>query len=82
MLLSSYEERELLRLSFLSNGIESRPLWKPMHLQPIFKNHLYYGNGVCESLFEKGLCLPSGSGLSIDDKSFISNVVKSFYNIY
>ncbi len=55
---------EKLRLELEQQNIESRPLWKPMHLQPIFKQYPYYGNGVSDVLFANGLCLPSGSNLS------------------
>jgi dTDP-4-amino-4,6-dideoxygalactose transaminase len=55
--------REDLRMKLLADNIESRPLWKPMHLQPVFKEAGYYGNGVSENLFENGLCMPSGSNL-------------------
>jgi dTDP-4-amino-4,6-dideoxygalactose transaminase len=60
--------REKLRLSLLAQNIESRPLWKPMHLQPVFSDAAYYGEGVSEKLFENGLCLPSGSNLTEEDK--------------
>lgn len=56
--------REDIRLSFLEDNIEARPLWKPMHMQPVFQQHPYYGERVAESLFEEGLCLPSGSSLT------------------
>jgi dTDP-4-amino-4,6-dideoxygalactose transaminase len=59
--------REDLRLSFERDNIESRPLWKPMHLQPIFKDAPFYGDGTSENLFEKGLCLPSATNMSEDD---------------
>ncbi|WP_281336375.1 DegT/DnrJ/EryC1/StrS family aminotransferase [Flavobacterium eburneipallidum] len=68
-------DREKLRLAFEAENIESRPLWKPMHLQPIFGNCPYYGNKVAETLFEKGLCLPSGSNLEYDDKERIKNLI-------
>jgi len=48
-------------------NIESRPVWKPMHLQPVFKGTQVYGGGVSERLFENGLCLPSGAGLNESD---------------
>lgn len=67
--------REDLRLAFLEDNIESRPLWKPMHLQPIFYDSLYYGGKVAEELFEKGLCLPSGSNLTDDDRERIKTVI-------
>lgn len=63
--------REDIRLKLLEENIESRPLWKPMHLQPVFESFLYYGNGVSDYLFEHGLCLPSGSNLSDEDFSRI-----------
>lgn len=63
----SYELREQLRLTLASEDVESRPLWKPLHLQPIFKDCPNYTNGVSESLFNTGLCLPSGSNLSKAD---------------
>lgn len=59
--------REDLRLKFLEDNIESRPLWKPMHLQPVFENCPYYGGKVAENLFDNGLCLPSGSNLTDED---------------
>ncbi|WP_333662901.1 DegT/DnrJ/EryC1/StrS family aminotransferase [Chishuiella changwenlii] len=71
--------REDLRLAFLEDNIESRPLWKPMHLQPIFENCSYYGGNVSERLFENGLCLPSGSNLTDQDKFRISKVVLDFF---
>lgn len=67
--------REDLRLAMSEDNIESRPLWKPMHLQPIFANSPYYGSSVAEELFEKGLCLPSGSNLTDDDRQRIKTVI-------
>ena len=64
-----------LRLQFRNEKIESRPLWKPMHLQPVFENSIYYGNSVAEDLFNKGLCLPSGSNLTEEQKNRIKEVV-------
>jgi dTDP-4-amino-4,6-dideoxygalactose transaminase len=71
--------REALRLAFEEANIESRPLWKPMHLQPIFEKYPYYGNKVAETLFEKGLCLPSGSNLTDVERERIAAVVKGFF---
>ena len=71
--------REDLRLAFLEDNIESRPLWKPMHLQPVFTDSPYYGTNVSESLFNDGLCLPSGSNLSDDDRVRISQVIRNFF---
>lgn len=59
--------REVIRLSFEKDNIEARPLWKPMHMQPIFANELSYLNGISEKLFEDGLCLPSGSNLTDEE---------------
>ena len=59
-------------------NIETRPLWKPMHLQPVFKDLPYFGNNESETLFNKGLCLPSGSNLTDDDRDRIFNVVSKF----
>lgn len=58
------------------NNIESRPLWKPMHLQPLFKDALCENNGVGEELFSKGICLPSGSSMSKDDVLKVCEIVK------
>ncbi len=71
--------RESLRLAFLEDNIESRPLWKPMHLQPIFAQAPYYGGKVAEELFENGLCLPSGSSLTDQDRDRIASKVKSVF---
>ena len=79
ILLGSYEKREALRLFLEKENIESRPLWKPMHLQPIFEKYPYYGTKVAEELFQKGLCLPSGSNLNADDKRRISENIKTFF---
>mgnify|MGYP001186365006 CR=1 FL=1 len=56
--------REDIRLALQKENIESRPLWKPMHLQPVFSETPYYGSNISESLFQQGLCLPSGSNLT------------------
>lgn len=70
--------REGLRLALEEQQIESRPLWKPMHLQPIFQNYPFYGSTIAADLFEKGLCLPSGSNLTEEDKNRIKNGVLSY----
>jgi dTDP-4-amino-4,6-dideoxygalactose transaminase len=67
--------RETLRLALEAENIESRPLWKPMHLQPVFANYPYYGGTVAEDLFENGLCLPSGSNLTDHDRERIAAVI-------
>jgi dTDP-4-amino-4,6-dideoxygalactose transaminase len=71
--------RETLRLAFETENIESRPLWKPMHLQPVFEKYPYYGNKVAETLFENGLCLPSGSNLTEEERERISAVIKKVF---
>lgn len=68
--------RENLRLYFKKENIETRPLWKPLHLQPVFKGLPYYGKNIAEDIFRDGLCLPSGSNLSEDDKKRIREVVE------
>ena len=70
--------REDVRLALDADNIESRPLWKPMHLQPVFKNAPFYGNGTSERLFEIGLCLPSGPTLTDED---VERVVKVIYDL-
>lgn len=71
--------REALRKAFESANIESRPLWKPMHLQPVFEKYPYYGGAISESLFKNGLCLPSGSNLSDADRMRIEEVVVKLF---
>ena len=70
--------REDLRLKMESENIETRPLWKPMHLQPVFANCPFYGDGTSEKLFDQGLCLPSSPILTKDDIQRIVNVIKDF----
>ena len=79
IVIDSFEKREALRLAFESQNIETRPLWKPMHLQPIFSNSPYYGNKNAENLFEKGLCLPSGSNLTDNQRERIISVLQEFF---
>ncbi len=62
---------EFLQKTLNDSGIETRPLWKPMHLQPLYKDFQFFGDGISKSLFERGLCLPSGVGLSDDQLEFI-----------
>jgi dTDP-4-amino-4,6-dideoxygalactose transaminase len=71
--------RETLRLAFEAENIESRPLWKPMHLQPIFSSYPYYGGTIAEELFKNGLCLPSGSNLTDTDRERIGAVIVSVF---
>lgn len=74
--------REDFRLALLGDNIESRPLWKPMHLQPVFKDCRYYGGTVAEELFNKGLCLPSGSNLTQENKLRIKDTIDEFLKKY
>jgi dTDP-4-amino-4,6-dideoxygalactose transaminase len=77
---SNYKSHEDLRNIFEEANIESRPLWKPMHLQPVFKDSLYYGENISETLFKTGLCLPSGSNLGEIEKERIKTCIEQFYN--
>ncbi len=77
ILTPSFEIREKLRMSLLDENIESRPLWKPLHLQPVFNGNQHYVDGTSESLFERGLCLPSGSNLTKDDLDRVVTTIKN-----
>jgi dTDP-4-amino-4,6-dideoxygalactose transaminase len=68
--------REDIRLHLEKDNIESRPLWKPMHLQPVFSGAAYFGNEVSAKLFENGLCLPSGSNLLVEDLERVVSKIK------
>ncbi|HTF31649.1 MAG TPA: aminotransferase class I/II-fold pyridoxal phosphate-dependent enzyme [Flavitalea sp.] len=68
--------REDIRLTLVKENIDSRPPWKPMHLQPVFENAPYYGAQVSEKLFEKGLCLPSGSNLTEEDLNRVLTTIQ------
>lgn len=69
--------REDISQALEADNIESRPLWKPMHLQPVFADCPFYGNGVSEKLFDNGLCLPSGSSLKKEDLERVCHVIES-----
>ena len=69
--------REQIRLSLELENIESRPLWKPMHMQPLFEKMPYFGKGVATKLFNNGLCLPSGSNLSTEDLDRVIKIIRS-----
>ena len=73
----SLNQRENIRLKLEEDNIEARPLWKPMHKQPIFKDYPNFVNGIAEDLFEKGLCLPSGSNLTKEDLNRVVSAIKS-----
>ncbi len=74
-------DREDLRLAFEEMNIESRPLWKPMHLQPVFKDYPAYIDGTSEKLFDTGLCLPSGTNMTPQDKQRIIETLRKFVRI-
>ncbi|PWK21129.1 dTDP-4-amino-4,6-dideoxygalactose transaminase [Maribacter polysiphoniae] len=76
ILTPSYDIREQIRLALWDGNIESRPLWKPMHLQPVFKDSPNYTDGTSEDLFNRGLCLPSGSNLLEEDLKRIVRIIK------
>ncbi|WP_425075364.1 DegT/DnrJ/EryC1/StrS family aminotransferase [Psychroserpens sp. S379A] len=71
--------REGLRLKLLEHNIESRPLWKPMHQQPVFSAAPCYLNGVSDDLFKKGLCLPSGSNLTENELNRVISAIKAYF---
>ncbi|MDQ7960992.1 aminotransferase class I/II-fold pyridoxal phosphate-dependent enzyme [Flavobacterium lindanitolerans] len=71
---------EDLRLALEQANIESRPLWKPMHLQPVFEKYPYYGKNVSEKLFDDGLCMPSGSNMTEEEKSRITIALNQFFD--
>ncbi|WP_422614469.1 DegT/DnrJ/EryC1/StrS family aminotransferase [Ascidiimonas aurantiaca] len=73
--MQTYNERESIRKALMEDDIESRPLWKPLHMQPVFKNCPAYTNGVSEKLFEIGLCLPSGSNLETADLTRTTDII-------
>ncbi|MEM6613412.1 MAG: DegT/DnrJ/EryC1/StrS family aminotransferase [Cyanobacteria bacterium P01_C01_bin.72] len=72
-------KREEIRLRLLEQQIETRPVWKPMHLQPIFRDCECFNNGVAEDLFHKGLCLPSGSNLTEENLKRVTTEIKRIY---
>jgi dTDP-4-amino-4,6-dideoxygalactose transaminase len=71
--------REDVRIALEAENIESRPLWKPLHLQPIFASSPYYGDKISEKLFEDGLCLPSGSNLTPAELERIDAVLSRLF---
>lgn len=79
ILLDSFETREGLRLALENENIESRPLWKPMHQQPVFKDAPSYLNGVSDDLFNRGLCLPSGSNLSKEELDRVISAINTYF---
>jgi len=79
ILTPSESVREALRLKLLEFNIESRPLWKPMHQQPVFSDAPSYLNGVSDTLFKKGLCLPSGSNLTENELNRVISAIKTYF---
>ena len=73
--------REDVRLALEKENIECRPLWKPMHLQPLFAEARHYGSNYSEELFDLGLCLPSGSNLTDNQKQQIANQLKNVFSL-
>ena len=73
-------DKEQIRVLFEDQMIETRPLWKPMHLQPVFKDAPYYGTTIAEQLFDHGLCLPSGSNLTEEERDRISDAISEAFN--
>lgn len=71
--------REHIRVQLETQNIESRPLWKPMHQQPVFQDYPFYGDGTSEKLFSHGLCLPSGSNLHPADLERVANSIKAVF---
>ncbi|MCK7591041.1 aminotransferase class I/II-fold pyridoxal phosphate-dependent enzyme [Subsaxibacter sp. CAU 1640] len=80
ILTDSNKIREGLRIALEKRNIESRPLWKPMHQQPVFKDADKYLNGVSDELFEKGLCLPSGSNLSDNELDRVLSTIFDYFS--
>jgi pyridoxal phosphate-dependent aminotransferase EpsN len=68
-------DRETVRMALEAENIESRPIWKPMHLQPVFKGHECMGGEVAEELFSRGLCLPSGTAMTSEDLNRVIEVI-------
>lgn len=81
ILLDSFETREGLRLALEKENIESRPLWKPMHQQPVFKDAPSYLNGISDELFNRGLCLPSGSNLSKEELDRVISAINMYFAV-
>jgi dTDP-4-amino-4,6-dideoxygalactose transaminase len=73
------DKPEDLRRYLIENKIESRPIWKPMHLQPLYKDCRVVGGSVSERIFETSLCLPSGSALSSEQQSYVIEKIREFY---
>ena len=73
-------DREQVRLTLEAHNIESRPVWKPMHCQPVFRGYEAIGGGVAESLFAQGLCLPSGTALTNQQLEYIVSIIRDIHH--
>ncbi len=69
-----------LRLTLEAGDCESRPIWKPMHLQPLFRDARFIGQGVCDRLFQTGLCLPSGTDMTKQEQDHVIAIIRDFFN--
>ena len=72
-------DREAVRLALAEQGIESRPVWKPLHLQPAFRQAPQAGGAVAAGLFERGLCLPSGSAMSVAQQFRVISAIRALH---
>jgi dTDP-4-amino-4,6-dideoxygalactose transaminase len=77
ILCKNESQREILRLKLLENKIETRPLWKPLHLQPLFKDFLFFGENISQHLFKRGLCLPSGTQITEEQQMEVIRLLNS-----
>ncbi|MCM1224096.1 MAG: DegT/DnrJ/EryC1/StrS family aminotransferase [Lachnospiraceae bacterium] len=75
---TGFDHKEL-RLALEAGNVESRPLWKPLHLQPVFADCPAYTDGTSEGLFGKGLCLPDSPWVTDEDVEYICNIIRSLY---
>jgi pyridoxal phosphate-dependent aminotransferase EpsN len=71
--------RDVLLVALENADIEARPLWKPLHLQPVFKNKACFGGELAADLFERGICLPSGSGMSGDERQRVIDAIRAVF---
>jgi len=81
ILLKSEAEREGLRKALEQHNVESKPLWKPLHQQPVFRDCPKYTNGISDELFKNGLCLPSGSNLTRNDLQRITTIIRNYFGV-
>lgn len=79
LLTNNTAQRDRVLQTLTDGDIEARPLWKPLHLQPVYANCAVYGGAVCKDLFERGLCLPSGSALSAEERARVIEIVVSCF---